>query len=90
MNAAVCDMSITPALCCNVPGARPRCALVLTIVVIIAPVFMLFAPALICFMLPAADASMKAGKWDRNAYIGTSLTGKTIAVIGFGKVWCDQ
>jgi D-3-phosphoglycerate dehydrogenase len=35
-----------------------------------------------------ADASMKQGKWDRNTYVGTSLTGKTVAVIGFGKV-CD-
>lgn len=29
---------------------------------------------------------MKKGKWDRNTYVGTSLTGKTIAIIGFGKV----
>ena len=35
---------------------------------------------------PQADASIKAGKWDRNTYVGTSLTGKTIAIIGFGKV----
>ena len=29
---------------------------------------------------------MKAGSWDRSAYVGTSLAGKTIAVYGFGKV----
>jgi len=29
---------------------------------------------------------MKAGRWDRTAYVGTSITGKTMAVIGFGKV----
>ncbi|KAK1293183.1 hypothetical protein QJS10_CPB17g00092 [Acorus calamus] len=33
-----------------------------------------------------ADASMKAGKWQRNKYVGVSLVGKTIAVLGFGKV----
>ncbi|XP_065854038.1 D-3-phosphoglycerate dehydrogenase 3, chloroplastic-like [Euphorbia lathyris] len=33
-----------------------------------------------------ADASMKAGKWERNKYVGRSLVGKTLAVIGFGKV----
>ncbi|TQD70315.1 hypothetical protein C1H46_044150 [Malus baccata] len=33
-----------------------------------------------------ADASIKAGKWQRNKYIGVSLVGKTLAVMGFGKV----
>ncbi|KAK4754241.1 hypothetical protein SAY87_002345 [Trapa incisa] len=33
-----------------------------------------------------SDASMKAGKWERNKYVGVSLVGKTLAVIGFGKV----
>ncbi|KAL5561292.1 hypothetical protein UlMin_031039 [Ulmus minor] len=33
-----------------------------------------------------ADASVKAGKWQRNKYVGVSLVGKTLAVLGFGKV----
>lgn len=33
-----------------------------------------------------SDASMKAGKWERNKYVGVSLVGKTLAVMGFGKV----
>ncbi|ERN16660.1 D-3-phosphoglycerate dehydrogenase 1, chloroplastic [Amborella trichopoda] len=33
-----------------------------------------------------ADASMKSGKWQRNKYVGVSLVGKTLAVLGFGKV----
>lgn len=33
-----------------------------------------------------ADASMKAGRWDRTTYVGVSVVGKTLAVIGFGKV----
>ncbi|KAA8540186.1 hypothetical protein F0562_024251 [Nyssa sinensis] len=33
-----------------------------------------------------ADACMKSGKWQRNKYVGVSLVGKTLAVMGFGKV----
>ncbi|KAF5944253.1 hypothetical protein HYC85_018330 [Camellia sinensis] len=36
-----------------------------------------------------ADASVKAGKWQRNKYVGVSLVGKTLAVMGFGKVGSD-
>jgi D-3-phosphoglycerate dehydrogenase / 2-oxoglutarate reductase len=34
----------------------------------------------------AADASMKMGKWDRNKYMGSQLTGKTLGVIGLGRI----
>jgi D-3-phosphoglycerate dehydrogenase len=34
----------------------------------------------------AADATMRVGKWDRNKYLGTQLTGKTLAVIGLGRI----
>ncbi|OIW04983.1 hypothetical protein TanjilG_24455 [Lupinus angustifolius] len=33
-----------------------------------------------------ADASIKSGKWQRNKYVGVSMVGKTLAVMGFGKV----
>lgn len=33
-----------------------------------------------------ADASVKAGKWQRNKYVGVSLVDKTLVVMGFGKV----
>ncbi|KAK7270600.1 hypothetical protein RJT34_25892 [Clitoria ternatea] len=33
-----------------------------------------------------ADASTKAGKWQRNKYVGVSMVGKTLAIMGFGKV----
>ncbi|KAL1538015.1 D-3-phosphoglycerate dehydrogenase 2, chloroplastic, variant 2 [Salvia divinorum] len=33
-----------------------------------------------------ADASMKAGQWQRTKYVGVSLVGKTLAIMGFGKV----
>ncbi|KAE8821890.1 D-3-phosphoglycerate dehydrogenase 3, chloroplastic-like [Hordeum vulgare] len=33
-----------------------------------------------------ADAALKAGKWQRTKYVGVSLVGKTLAIMGFGKV----
>ena len=36
--------------------------------------------------IPAADASMKAGKWDRNQYLGSELFNKTLGVVGLGKI----
>lgn len=33
-----------------------------------------------------ADAVLKAGGWDRNKFIGTQLTGKTLGVIGLGRI----
>ena len=36
--------------------------------------------------VPAADASMRAGKWEKNRFIGTELAGKTLGVIGCGNI----
>jgi len=36
--------------------------------------------------VPAADASMKAGKWDRGKFLGTQVAGKTLGVIGLGRI----
>lgn len=36
--------------------------------------------------VPAADASMKAGRWDRNKFMGSELFNKTLGVVGLGKV----
>lgn len=33
-----------------------------------------------------ADASMRAGKWDKKALVGTELRGKTLGVVGLGKI----
>src|SRR5215813_3458797 len=33
-----------------------------------------------------ADGSLKSGKWDRNKFTGTQLEGKTLGVIGLGRV----
>ena len=36
--------------------------------------------------IPAADASMHAGAWDRAAFMGRELVDKTLGVIGLGKI----
>jgi len=45
--------------------------------------------ALICSLarnVAAGDASLKAGRWDRKAFMGTELSGKTLAVLGLGQI----
>lgn len=36
--------------------------------------------------IPAADASIKAGKWERSGLTGKEIFNKTLGVIGFGKI----
>ena len=36
--------------------------------------------------IPAAVASMKNGEWNRKAFMGTELFGKTLGVVGLGKI----
>jgi D-3-phosphoglycerate dehydrogenase len=36
--------------------------------------------------IPAADAAMKAGKWDRKSFAGVELSGKRIGVLGLGRI----
>lgn len=36
--------------------------------------------------IPQGHASMQAGKWDRKAFMGVELRGKTLGVIGFGRI----
>ena len=36
--------------------------------------------------LPAADHSVRSGKWERSAFMGAEITGKTIGVIGYGTI----
>jgi D-3-phosphoglycerate dehydrogenase len=37
-------------------------------------------------LVPAADASMHQGKWERGKFVGTQLVGKTLGVVGLGRV----
>jgi D-3-phosphoglycerate dehydrogenase len=36
--------------------------------------------------IPAADASVRAGKWERSKFVGTQLAGKTLGVVGLGRI----
>ena len=36
--------------------------------------------------VPTADASMRLGQWRRSAFVGRELDGKTIGVVGLGKI----
>lgn len=39
-----------------------------------------------CRQIPQAYMSMKAGKWERSKFSGVELTGKTLGVIGLGRI----
>ena len=36
--------------------------------------------------IPAADASMKQGLWDKKRFMGVELRGKVLGVVGFGRI----
>src|SRR5687767_5399710 len=36
--------------------------------------------------VPAADRSMRAGQWDRKSFSGTELYGKTLGLVGAGRI----
>jgi len=36
--------------------------------------------------LPQADVSMKAGRWDKAQFMGTELRGKTLGIVGTGRI----
>src|SRR5262249_6322763 len=36
--------------------------------------------------IPQADASLKSGKWEKNRFLGVELDGKTLGVIGLGRI----
>ncbi|MEZ5962761.1 MAG: phosphoglycerate dehydrogenase [Planctomycetota bacterium] len=36
--------------------------------------------------IPAADAALKAGRWDKSKFVGSELRGKVFLVVGLGKI----
>ncbi|HZC77165.1 MAG TPA: phosphoglycerate dehydrogenase [Ktedonobacterales bacterium] len=36
--------------------------------------------------IPAASAALRAGRWERPQYVGTEIRGKTLGIVGLGKV----
>lgn len=60
----------------NVPGGNSVTAAEHTLALI-------FAAAR---LIPQAVASLRAGQWDRNRFVGFELTGKTLGLVGYGAV----
>jgi D-3-phosphoglycerate dehydrogenase len=60
----------------NVPGGNTVSAAEHTVSLIMA----------LAHNVAAADASMKAGKWDRKKFMGSELVGKTLGLVGLGRV----
>jgi D-3-phosphoglycerate dehydrogenase len=36
--------------------------------------------------VPAADASVRQGKWERSKFVGAQLAGKTLGIVGLGRI----
>lgn len=36
--------------------------------------------------IPAADRSMKAGRWEKKSFLGTEVAGKTLGIVGLGRI----
>src|SRR6202140_210372 len=60
----------------NTPGANTIAATELTFALLLALVR----------RIPDAVASTRAGRWERNALVGTELAGKTLGVVGLGRI----
>jgi D-3-phosphoglycerate dehydrogenase / 2-oxoglutarate reductase len=60
----------------NTPGGNTISAAEHTIALILA----------LARQVPAADASMRGGKWERSRFMGSQLAGKTLGIIGMGRI----
>lgn len=60
----------------NAPGGNTIAATELTMGLILS----------VARMIPAADASIRGGRWDRAAFKGVELKGKTLGLIGAGRI----
>ena len=60
----------------NTPGANTLGATELTMTLMLG----------LCRNLPKANASVKKGEWNRKAFMGTELSGKTLGVVGLGRI----
>jgi D-3-phosphoglycerate dehydrogenase len=60
----------------NTPGANAVAVAELTLGLMIA----------LCRKVPAANVSMHAGKWEKKSLQGTELRGKTLGILGLGRI----
>lgn len=40
-------------------------------------------------LIPQADRSLHEGKWERSSFVGAQLRGKTLGIIGLGRIGCE-
>ena len=60
----------------NAPGANSISVAELTVALLLA----------LARKIPAADASMKQGKWDKKSFLGEEVRGKTLGLAGLGRI----
>ncbi len=60
----------------NTPEANTLAATEMTIGLMLA----------LCRHIPEADASTRRGEWNRRRFLGTQLSGKTLGIIGLGRI----
>ena len=39
--------------------------------------------------IPAANTALRAGRWERSRFVGTEICGKTLGIVGLGKVGAE-
>lgn len=75
-NVDVDDATRRGVLVMNTPGANSTATAEHTWALLLA----------LCRQIPAAHASVQSGAWERARYTGTQLSGKTIGLVGLGRV----
>lgn len=75
-NVDVRAASARGILVMNAPGANSVSVAELTMGLILA----------LARHVPAADAAMKQGRWEKKAFLGEELAGKTLGVVGLGRI----
>ncbi|HLE43152.1 MAG TPA: phosphoglycerate dehydrogenase [Methylomirabilota bacterium] len=66
-------------VCMNTPGGNTIAAAEHTLALLLAT----------ARQLPQAHAHLKGGKWERDRFLGAEVHGKTLGVIGLGRIGCE-
>jgi D-3-phosphoglycerate dehydrogenase / 2-oxoglutarate reductase len=75
-NVDVAAASARGIVVMNAPGANSISVAELTMALLLA----------LARKIPAADASMKQGKWDKKSFVGEEVRGKTLGLAGLGRI----
>jgi D-3-phosphoglycerate dehydrogenase len=75
-NVDVAAASARGIVVMNAPGANSISVAELTLALLLA----------LARKIPAADASMKQGKWDKKSFVGEEVRGKTLGLAGLGRI----